>query len=208
MKKTILSLMTLATLTLTLAVSASASLMTYSESDTISGTLGGTAFTNALVTFTLIADTSNITYNPNFYGQGWKFYENKGVTTAQVAGITGTATLTGAFEVYSFNMNNGKNSQGFTKQGTYITLLANTQPADITLYDLASAYTSTGTQSINFKAYPTTMGNLTLTSAAENATFTAVLGGPAAVPEPSTYALLCISLGVVGYARRKMGKQC
>jgi Domain of unknown function (DUF4082)/PEP-CTERM motif len=26
------------------------------------------------------------------------------------------------------------------------------------------------------------------------------------VPEPSTYALLCISLGVVGYARRKMGK--
>ena len=28
-----------------------------------------------------------------------------------------------------------------------------------------------------------------------------------AVPEPSTYALLCISLGVVGYARRKMGKQ-
>lgn len=27
-----------------------------------------------------------------------------------------------------------------------------------------------------------------------------------AVPEPSTYALLCISLGVVGYARRKMGK--
>jgi PEP-CTERM motif len=27
-----------------------------------------------------------------------------------------------------------------------------------------------------------------------------------ATPEPSTYALLCISLGVVGYARRKMGK--
>jgi hypothetical protein len=31
--------------------------------------------------------------------------------------------------------------------------------------------------------------------------------GAAAVPEPSTYALLCIGLGVVGYARRKMGKQ-
>ena len=28
--------------------------------------------------------------------------------------------------------------------------------------------------------------------------------GPAAVPEPSTYALLCISLGVVGFARKKM----
>jgi len=30
---------------------------------------------------------------------------------------------------------------------------------------------------------------------------------PAAVPEPSTYALLCISLGVVGYARRRMAKR-
>ena len=29
---------------------------------------------------------------------------------------------------------------------------------------------------------------------------------PSAVPEPSTYALLCISLGVVGFARKKMGK--
>ena len=31
---------------------------------------------------------------------------------------------------------------------------------------------------------------------------------PNSVPEPSTYALLCISLGVVGYARKRMGKQC
>ena len=28
----------------------------------------------------------------------------------------------------------------------------------------------------------------------------------AAVPEPSTYALFCIGLGVLGYARKKMGK--
>ena len=30
--------------------------------------------------------------------------------------------------------------------------------------------------------------------------------GPSAVPEPSTYALLCLSLGVVGYARKKIMK--
>jgi hypothetical protein len=30
--------------------------------------------------------------------------------------------------------------------------------------------------------------------------------GTNAVPEPSTYALLCISLGVVGYARKRMNK--
>jgi PEP-CTERM motif len=29
---------------------------------------------------------------------------------------------------------------------------------------------------------------------------------PAAVPEPSTYALLCLSMGVVGFARKKMTK--
>ena len=31
--------------------------------------------------------------------------------------------------------------------------------------------------------------------------------GPSAVPEPSTYALLCISLGVVGFARKKLKMQ-
>ena len=30
--------------------------------------------------------------------------------------------------------------------------------------------------------------------------------GTPVVPEPSTYALLCISLGVVGFARKKMRK--
>ncbi len=33
-----------------------------------------------------------------------------------------------------------------------------------------------------------------------------LVSSPAAVPEPSTYALLCISLGVVGYARRRITK--
>lgn len=40
---------------------------------------------------------------------------------------------------------------------------------------------------------PYTLGDMTLTSFA-----------PAAVPEPTTYVLLCISLGVVGFARRKL----
>ncbi len=31
-------------------------------------------------------------------------------------------------------------------------------------------------------------------------------GAAVVVPEPSTYALLCVSLGVVGYARKRMGK--
>jgi hypothetical protein len=47
-----------------------------------------------------------------------------------------------------------------------------------------------------------TLSNLVFDAGASTATFS----GVSAVPEPSTYALLCISLGVVGYARRKMVK--
>ncbi len=36
--------------------------------------------------------------------------------------------------------------------------------------------------------------------------FTGAAFGSTAVPEPSTYALLCISMGVVGFARKKMTK--
>lgn len=44
------------------------------------------------------------------------------------------------------------------------------------------------------------LSNLTLGSAIQTAEITAAT----AVPEPSTYALLCISLGVVGFARKRM----
>ena len=39
------------------------------------------------------------------------------------------------------------------------------------------------------------------------ADFLTVNIGPQAVPEPSTYALLCISLGCIGYARKRMVKR-
>ena len=35
----------------------------------------------------------------------------------------------------------------------------------------------------------------------------AAIQSASAVPEPSTYALLCISLGVVGFARKRLGKR-
>ena len=52
---------------------------------------------------------------------------------------------------------------------------------------------------INFDS-GVSLSNLTWGSAIQTAEFTAAT----AVPEPSTYALLCISLGVVGFARKKM----
>jgi hypothetical protein len=47
-----------------------------------------------------------------------------------------------------------------------------------------------------------TLTNIT----AGTATPTAEITNASAVPEPSTYALLCISLGVVGFVRKKMVK--
>ncbi len=49
-----------------------------------------------------------------------------------------------------------------------------------------------------------TLGNLSYGSPPSNAVISV---GATAVPEPSTYALLCISLGVVGYARKRMVKR-
>ena len=47
----------------------------------------------------------------------------------------------------------------------------------------------------------------TYTWTVPNDSITLNINNASAVPEPSTYALLCISLGVVGYARKRMKKE-
>ena len=57
----------------------------------------------------------------------------------------------------------------------------------------------------NQTAYTTFTNTAAVTSAMTGSVTLAYNYTPAAVvPEPSTYALLCISLGVVGFAKRKM----
>lgn len=57
---------------------------------------------------------------------------------------------------------------------------------------------STGGLSLTFTG-GTTISNLSFDSGAATAAISTT-----AVPEPSTYALLCLGLGVVGYAKRKL----
>jgi hypothetical protein len=65
--------------------------ITYFESITTNGSLGGMAFTNELVTLTFTADTANVTF---FQGSNFAQYTNvPSVSTVTVAGV-GSATLT------------------------------------------------------------------------------------------------------------------
>jgi hypothetical protein len=69
---------------------AGATTISYTESITTDGSLGGTAFTGELVTLTFTADTSNVTF---FQGSGFTRYTNiPSSSTVTVAGI-GTATF-------------------------------------------------------------------------------------------------------------------
>jgi hypothetical protein len=69
---------------------AKAAPITYFESITTDGVLGGTAFTNELVTLTFTADTSNVTF---FQGSNFTRYTNiPSVSTVTVAGV-GSATF-------------------------------------------------------------------------------------------------------------------
>src|SRR5579862_1176439 len=84
------SLVAILAVTYILGGVASAAPITYTETLTASGTLGGTTFTDALVTVTLTGDTSNVTAGPVPHTD---VLVNTGSATVSVSGI-GTGTFT------------------------------------------------------------------------------------------------------------------
>src|ERR1700691_4207007 len=85
----------LAVLASVLCVAAQASIYDYTEQQIGTGSLDGVAFANALVTIVLTADTSGVTptSTPGLY-------DNRGVATLTVAGISGVATFSGVSQVF------------------------------------------------------------------------------------------------------------
>jgi hypothetical protein len=78
---------------------AEASPISYLEQITTDGSLGGTAFTNKLVTLTFTGDTSNVTF---FQGSNFTDYTNiPSVSTVTIAGV-GTATFNDALSLSVF----------------------------------------------------------------------------------------------------------
>ncbi len=166
--------------------SASAGPITYTQIATGSGSLGGTSFTNAVVTITAIADTAGIILSD----PSDKFYEvTNESTTVDVAGI-GSATFTdtiytGVVQLFQVAGFHDINSEDILDTGS----------PTFSTYNLSTSIGPlAGTTIINPGwSFPTTAGAFIFTSANENdSTFQATLG-TAPIPEPSSLILAGIA---------------
>jgi hypothetical protein len=185
-----------AVLTTLCCAAASAGPITFTETQSGIGSLGGTSFNNALVTIVLTSDTSTITGSGIFY--------DIGPATVTVAGI-GTATFTDTMEVFS-------------NQGNHAAGIEDAQPAmgdvlDVfnTAFDTYALNTAIGQLSGKpegspGQSFPTSLGAFILTSSGNGdhpATFTAATVG--SVPEPATLGLLTAGIALFLIRRRVAG---
>ncbi len=192
--KILTTLLSCAALAVLSASASAAAVMTYTQTATLSGSLGGTSFTNAAVTLRMSADTANI--QPLPYGS-FPAWSNAGVTTIDIDGFD-TATFNGSsdYGVYAIDVSYyySFGVVGFARLNSFSQIWATNQYIEPS-YSLATENTFTG--AFNYGApSSTTLGELVFNGASGSSTFTA-----AAVPEPSACALL--GLGAVGLVARR-----
>ena len=223
MKITIWSLLTLAALTFTLAAPATASVVidatggTYENVFAFSDYQLATVFTAGTggaitdLKLGLQADTVGAT---SFSAT----LRSVGAGNAPIAGDAGilasvtlpfTVTGVGSNTLYDFTSLGDLGAYSLTPGTQYALTFSDTSSTlslpllNNSTFDVANSFTVQGLAILtngtaNFEFY---------TNDAYGSMNIQLSTGASAVPEPSTYALLCISLGVVGYARKKMGKQ-
>jgi hypothetical protein len=173
---------------------AEADILTYTESVTGTGTLGGAAFTNSLVTLTTTANTNNITLSNGIY-----------VATAAgsvtIAGFS-PAVFTSNLEVFC-STNTGfltAGIEGFS--GTQYLDIIDTGNSVFSTYNLMTPFGPitggfTGNPGV---PYGTSSGAFVLLSVSSNSVFTASSPG---VPEPSGFVLASIGTAcLVGWNAR------
>jgi hypothetical protein len=179
--------------------------MTYTKTGFLSGSLGGTSFTNAAVTIRTTADTANVQYQ---LIEGTSYWINTGVTSIDIDGFA-TATFNGPDVFAAYKVYNP--SFSFTQLGirdltNAYTILGNFyQPADPNYALDTEIFTSSIPPQGELEAhtdgdvaFSTNLGDLILSSASGNSTFTSTL-----VPEPSALVLFGLStLGLIARRRR------
>ena len=185
-----------------IAVSAScvrAAPVVYTESVLAQGSLGTQEFYNLPLVLMLFADTANVVPSPSFPGD----LQNIGSSaTVQISGI-GSAAFTGqigAFVDRTSLAGSGIGVVGITDLTVNLDILDTFSPAFLS-YDLASSIGPiTGLAFINLtRHFGTTAGDLVLQNVGGPSTFLASV----AVPEPETFMMLAIGLGLLCCAKRR-----
>ena len=178
---------------------ANAAAITYTESATASGSLGGSAFNNSLITLTFVGDTSNVTMlSPGF------FSNTVGTIAIQIASLGTTSNLTDASQIF-VNQGFSPPAVGFADNSLGSSIL-DTLSNVFGSYALTTAIGPiTNTNYINSGlGFATDHGTFVINSAG-NSTFTASLESSSA-PEPATIALFgmtFLGVGVAGMLKRR-----
>jgi hypothetical protein len=180
------------------AVPAMAETITFTISADGSGTLGGTPFTNQLITFAQVTDTTAI-INPCF-GFAYPCSPDVATNTVTIGGV-GTETLTGPtyFFANQINLIGITNAPFFAflaiednSLGSY-NMQTSFGPTSFGIYGGSSVLgelTSGGLLSVNY-------------AAGTQGTFEAVLGTPTATPEPASFFLMGTGLLAMGGILRR-----
>lgn len=181
----------LASAALMSAQRAQATPITFTETVIGSGTLDGEVFSDALVTFTGAADTTQVIGHSQI---------SHLPIEVDVAGV-GSDTFTDDFLVFANDVAN--TNIGFGDVTNNLALMYVAGP--VNGYDLKSDFSLTGGVIKNLNAdYATTGGDFSFSGTAEVATFRAELGS--ATPEPAAWALMITGFGLTGaMLRRRRG---
>ena len=173
---------------------ASASPITYTVSDTASGTIGGTAFTNQLVTLRYVSDTSGVSGSPGFYTN------QVGVGNIMIGSGT-PATLTDSGVEFFDN----QNFSGTGVAGIGSAAVGSILDTESTAFETYSGTTSfPATSGCVFYnpgfSYGTSAGVLIFTSAGATSTFSAT------TPEPASLAMIGAGMLLAGVSRPRAAR--
>lgn len=158
------------------------------DTTTGSGSLDGTVFINALVTLTLVGDTTNVT--------GTTIFELPGTATVSVGGV-GSDTFTDNVQVV---VNQTFMDGGFSDFTNPTAIIFTRNPAFVTYSLTSSIGPLSGSSALGLPSVDNTVHGTFNLKSAGTSTFTATV----ATPEPSSLLMLGISLlALVGLSWRR-----